>query len=66
MRNFTGFGDLIGYWNERDPEGTAFIMSSDDSEDSKVLISYKELRRVLFAGAGNFIPGELKTRLNVK
>ncbi len=46
MRKFTGFGDLIGYWNERDPEGTAFIMSSDDSEDSNVLISYKELRRV--------------------
>lgn len=45
MRKFTGFRDVIEFWGERDPEGTAFITDSAGSADKKVEISYGKFRR---------------------
>ena len=45
MRKFTGFRDVIEFWGERDPEGTAFITGSAGSADKKVEISHGIFRR---------------------
>lgn len=59
MRKFTGFRDVIEFWGERDPEGTAFIAGSAGSADNKVKISYGDLKRDVMARSRELLSAHL-------
>lgn len=59
MKKFTGFRDVIEFWGERDPEGTAFIAGSAGSADNKVKISYGDFKRDVMARSRELLSAHL-------